>query len=215
MRTMNQISQDLKIVDDQLLQRYEAYFSRLAPKTEADVMRRFLFAYLSIQTYWENNVKLYNRLKDLKWIDRTYEDLQEVFVELRTGLNQRRPMNMWKFGQLYRAHPGVLLRAVDESWQEYRDRLCYMLPGLGEAKAAFVIEMCWPEANVACLDRHMLGKLFGRKKEGLTGSQYRMLERRFCQACDGRKPGLVRLAFWDHLKGQPNPDYWASCLVAS
>ena len=104
MRTRLQITTDLTSMNDQLLDRYAQYFQRLAPVNPDDIMRRFLFAYLSIQTSWETNVRLYTRLKDLAWIDQPMEQLQQVFIDMHTGLHNTRPRNLWEFGQLYRAN---------------------------------------------------------------------------------------------------------------
>ena len=213
-KTTNELHTDLASLDQATLDRYEEYFGRIRPTTDRDVMRRFLFAYLSIQTSWQMNVRLYLRLKDLAWLDGTEEALRRVFLEVRTGLHNRRPALIWRFGQLWRSDPAMLRRIPGESWEGCRDRLCRALPGLGNAKVGFAIELCWPEADCVCLDRHMLHKFFGRMADALSSCRYRELERRFCRACKGRKPGLVRMAIWDRMKGQPNPAYWADCLAA-
>ena len=214
MRTKDELTAELENLDQATLDRYEEYFGRMKPMTDEDVMRRFLFAYLSIQTSWEANVRLYLRLRDLSWLNGVEEDLRRVFVEERTGMYNHRPARIWEFGMMWKSNPSVLHRIKGESWEGYRDRLCRTLIGLGNAKIGFAIEMCWPEADCVCLDRHMLGKFFGRRNPVISSDQYRALERRFCKACKSRKPGLVRMALWDRMKGQSSPAYWADCLAA-
>lgn len=212
MRTLQEIKNDLTGIDDEVIQRYSDYFENIRPATPDDTFRRFLFAFLSIQTAWELNVRLYRRFKELNWIETDVESVRQVFIEERAGLNELRPVRLWQLGQVYKERPPVFDRHPMESWQAYRDRLRRTLPGLGLAKLAFVIETITPEADCVCLDRHMISKLFGLKSNCVE-RRYRLLESRFCRLCGDRPPGLVRLAFWDKLQGHSSPDYWAGCLT--
>ena len=84
--------------------------------------------------------------------------------------------------------------------------------GLGYAKTAFAIELCYPtECEVACLDTHML-QLYGHKVKGTPSpSKYRMLEQHWVDKCKSRKipPFMARNVYWDSVQRQKDTRYWS------
>ena len=75
-RINSKVQEAILSLEPELLERYEEHFvNELRPESHQDLFRRFLFAYLSVQTSWEVNVRLYNRLKNLTWIKYTEEQL--------------------------------------------------------------------------------------------------------------------------------------------
>ncbi len=73
---------------------YAEYWESIAPQTDAEVFQRWLFAFTSIHTTWENNVNLYNSIKNFEeWINDS-EVLMKRLIEGRAGLHNQRFINI-------------------------------------------------------------------------------------------------------------------------
>lgn len=219
-RINSKVQEAILSLEPELLARYEEHFvNELRPDGHQDLFRRFLFAYLSVQTAWETNVRLYNRLKDLHWIKNDEDYLRQLFEEERCGRHNNRARYIHDFTTKFWARPEWFYPQDGEKWQDFRKRLNKAMLGLAHTKISFVIEMVWPEADCVCLDRHMLAKLFRarRTKYGYNPSptKYRKFESQWCRFCKQRgiKPGLARLAYWDKLQGQKDPSFWTECIA--
>ena len=69
---------------------YGKYWESIAPQTDAEIFQRWLFAFTSIHTTWENNVNLYNSIKNFEeWINDS-EVLMKRLIEGRAGLHNQR-----------------------------------------------------------------------------------------------------------------------------
>ena len=57
-------------IRDKEISNYNNYWSQLQPRFIDEAFKRYVFAFLSVHTTWENNCKAYNILKDFnKWKD--------------------------------------------------------------------------------------------------------------------------------------------------
>jgi hypothetical protein len=67
----------------------------------------------------------------------------------------------------------------------------------------------------------MLRELFKVKKKpngyGVCKTTYRKFELEWAKICEsmGRKPGIVRLAYWDQLLGFKDSTFWSDCLTTT
>jgi hypothetical protein len=60
----------LESVDSHKVNGYKEYWNNIAPQTDGEFFQRWLFAYTSIHTTWESNVRAYNHIKNFEsWID--------------------------------------------------------------------------------------------------------------------------------------------------
>lgn len=197
---------------------YEAYFETLAPKTLDDVFRRWMFAYASVHTTWENNCKLYEQLKPLDWIGND-QLLFERVTASKAGMQNMRTKFISQFTEFFWRHPTWFNKSPTETWFEYRDRIMKRAPGIGLAKAAFFIELtCFHKSKVACFDTHMV-QLYGfTPKEyaagKVRGKDFTRMEQHWTNTCLRRKlsPVTARWLVWDAKKQQQNSRYWTYVL---
>ena len=196
---------------------YENHFELLDNRNRTDVFHAFMFSALTVHMKWESTVKMYTALRGADWDAFTLDSLTDTVRGFRTGLHNGTAKRLWSVYRFFRDEEEIY-RKEDEAWTEYRDRLSKRIHGLSITKISFPIEMLWPDANVACLDTHMLGRVFNRRR-GKYGRQvnlttYRKFEDEWCRACirSGKKPGIVRLAYWDSMMGYDSPEFWTDCL---
>lgn len=194
------------------IQRYSRYFLSVAPKTPDEFLRRWLFSFSSIQTGWAQNVALYNAIKDLQW-GWSEDALLGCIKGSKAGLHNRRCRFIWGFYEQFRKNPAKFYGRKGESWVDYRDRLMGMIPGIGLAKTAFVLEMTWPiKAQICCLDRHII-RMFGENAEKITNKKYKELEQEWVRLCKrkGAPPAIARAICWDKIQDESDSSYW--CCV--
>lgn len=188
---------------------YVKYWLSVAPITPDDYLRRWLFSFASIQATWEQNIDLYEAVKDLTWIHDKSE-LKKKVKEAKAGMHNTKAARIWKFTQDFLANPKDF-DGGNESWREFRTRIMARVSGLGYAKVAFVFEMTWPtETQVVCLDRHML-RLFGFDgSAGVKPWEYLAAESYWNLACDRRKvpPAIARAIVWDDIQEKDSSEYW-------
>lgn len=194
--------------------RYVDYWDDLTAKSDAQLFQRFLFAYCSVHTTWEGNLRGFKALKDFKgWVgDRN--GLRSRLVTSGVGLHDNRTRWIDAFSSEYWSDPSQFRRGARESWPCYRDRLEARIVGLGPAKASFALELAWPlEAEVVCLDIHML-RLYGRKDQNLKVGQYERYEHDWLGRCRAAElPSFViKQIHWDALQGRPDSRYWSHVL---
>ena len=180
----------------------------VVPITPADYFRRWLFAYASIQTGWERNCLVYNRIKDLTWLW-SEDELRYRMEESRAGLHNVKAANILRFARTFWADPTAFYGGKGETWTAFRNRLSTMVPGIGLAKTSFVLEMTWPRrAEVVCLDTHMR-RLYGTT-DRQDPAEYAAIERHWVETCrrNGRSPALARWIYWDQNQGYNSCRYW-------
>ena len=217
---MNQITPDkatkaLETLSPELMAEYTAYFATIKPKTDEEIFLRGCFALASVHTTWKYNVRLYALLKDLAWIG-SKKWLRSLIEESQAGLVNNRTKFYWEFAESYWKDPKSYRRKDGELWAVYRDRLQSLTLGLGHAKSAFYIELCYfEEAQITCLDTHLL-QLFGLKGNQSPGlKQMNYMENHWLCECArlGLPPCNARWALWDIKQGRPgNSRYWSYIL---
>jgi hypothetical protein len=194
--------------------RYVDYWGGLAAETDADLFERFLFAFMSVHTTWESNVRGFKAIREFdRWID----DDDALEGRLRTsgaGLYANRTRFIGEFGHRFWADPSFYRRRTREAWPVYRDRLEADILGLGPAKVSFALEMAFPlEAEVLCLDVHML-RLYGRRGVGLRVGEYERMEADWVARSRAAEiPAyIVKQVHWDNKQGKPDSRYWSYVL---
>ena len=190
------------------------YWDNLTVTSDAERFNRWVFAIMSVHTTWESNVRGYNvAMKDLSWtIDKNR--LEEMVVEARVGMYERRNKGLWQLAQKFRENPDQFKKQDDETWQECRDRLIGEIFGLGIAKTTFALNLSFPmEAEVCCLDIHLL-RFLGYVGESPSFSDYRKLENEWLERCEkyGVSASVSREIYWNKVQNRRNSRYWSYCL---
>lgn len=192
---------------------YENYFQTIAPRTLTDVFRRWLFAYASVHSSWESNVRLYNALKDLSWMDNIYL-LRQRIIASRAGLHNNRADNIMRFSNFFWKHSDWFNHTPGETWIAYRNRIMEQAPGIGRAKAAFLLELVYlHKSELACFDTHMI-QLYGLDQGKIKDKQFDWMEQHWSKSCldKGVSPVTARWIFWDIKQKKPNSRYWSHVL---
>lgn len=191
------------------------YWDGIKVKNDFDYFKRWVFAFASIHTTWENNVKGYKFLtNDLSWTV-SKDRLKQMLDESRLGLNSMRFKALWEFTQKFRSNPKQFYKKKNETWVELRDRLAENLFGIGQAKVSFALNLAWPvEAKVCCLDVHLLRFLGWEKKEVPPLKKYKEMEQKWLDKCDEYNVGynVARELYWNKIQGKRNSRYWSYCL---
>lgn len=194
---------------------YSLYWDGLAARTDAQLFRRFLFAYMSVHTTWESNVNGYQAIKDHEgWLG-SHQGLRTRLIHSGVGLHNNRARWISAFAEAFWTDPSSFRRGGREGWPTYRDRLEASIVGLGPAKVSFALELAYPlEAEVVCLDVHML-RLYGVKDQSkVRVHQYERIEHDWVSRA--RAAGLpsyvVKQVHWDRLQGKPDSRYWSHTL---
>lgn len=220
-RVIEEVAQDRKRID-----RYRKYWKQLVPQNADEYYRRFLFAIASVRTGWEETVTTYLGLAEL--LDnnggfipcmgtiKPKEPIpnDELWLELKTsrgGLYNNRYVSIAKFSYGFRASPEYWYPVKGESLFDTRNRIRAMTFGLGLAKSAFALEMCYPETNeVTCLDTHML-KLYRCSASNISDSIYFKIEKHWCATCQKHNvPSVIaRHIYWDNIQDRPDTRYWS------
>ena len=199
---------------------YAEYWESIAPQTDGEIFRRWLFAFTSIHTTWESNVNLYNSIKNFEeWINNS-EVLMQRLIEGRAGLHNQRFINILNFSKKFWANPDAFKKSSNESWVDLRNRLAKDLTGIGLAKTSFALELCYPNTvEVVCLDVHML-RVLNLNTEGYKANnpkdvlKYQEGEKVWLNKSQNLlvSPYITRCLWWDLNQGQQNSRYWSYCL---
>jgi hypothetical protein len=192
--------------------RYVDYWDGLTARTPGALFQRFLFAYCSVHTTWESNVKGYQAIRDYHlWLE-SHQGLRTRLITAGTGLHNNRARWIGEFGAQYWADPKAFTRGARESWSVYRDRLEGRITGLGPAKVSFALELAYPlEAEVLCLDVHML-RLYGENNQSkVTPIKYAVMEADWVgrSRAAGLPPYIIKQIHWDTVQGRPDSRYWS------
>ncbi len=175
-----------------------------------------MFAFLSVHTTWSANVNSYLLLTQNaeSWL----HDKQELDNLLRRGgcgLYKRRGDGLWLFKYLFWENPGEWRKKDTETWTECRKRLEKRCNGLGYAKTAFALEMCYPgQCETVCLDTHML-QLYGYAGKDQAkvskGAKYIEIENDWnTKAKERNVPSYIaRCLFWDNKQKKKDSRYWS------
>lgn len=207
-------TQELETLSPSDLLPYKTYFDTITPTEDTEVFRRGLFAFASVHTTWRYNVDMFAMLWDLGWT-KSRQDLRDRIFESRAGLTDGRTRAIWEFNENYWKDPSWYRKRDDELWPQYRDRVQARTLGLGFAKTAFFIELCYPlEAEVLVTDTHVL-QMYGLKGNSAPGAKLSgYIEGHWVAECRRLKFGVpaARWCLWDRKQGQTDSRYWSYCI---
>ena len=189
------------------------YWKKLKPINDSERFQRFLFAFMSVHTSWESNIRGYNLIKDWwTWMNQ-WDVLKEKLFESRIGLHNNRLRFISTFTTKFWSNPSNFDRGLNENWNGFRNRIEREITGLGLAKSSFAIEMIYPdEAEVVCLDTHLFQayELNQTKHKKL----YHNLEDHWVE--NSRKkdlpPYIARCIYWDRKQEKSDSRYWSHVL---
>lgn len=199
---------------------YEEYWKSISPTNSNEIFRRWLFAYTSIHSTWQSNVRSYNHIKNFEQWKNDKSKLAELLFLSKSGLQNQRTENIWDFKNKFFDNPDSFIKSSSESWVDLRNRLAQNLKGIGLAKVSFALELCYPNnVEIVCLDVHMLralkmneqGYRADSKKEiaeYMTGENVWLEKSKRIET----SPYITRCLYWDILQGHKNSRYWSSCL---
>jgi thermostable 8-oxoguanine DNA glycosylase len=198
---------------------YKDYWETVRPKNNDDIFRRYLFAFMSVHTTWESNVKGYNAVKNFnEWID-DKTSLLEKIKNSGVGLHNNRTEYIWDFKDKFWANPKDYIITTKKYHVKKRDSIIQKIRGLGAAKISFSCEMQNPnECRVVCLDVHLL-RLYGcenlkynKSPKGMA--MYKNIERHWSINCGKADVPcyIMRSLYWNILQEKENCRYWSFCL---
>ena len=201
-------------IRDKEISNYNNYWAQLQPRFIDEAFKRYVFAFLSVHTTWENNCKAYNILKDFnKWKD-DEALLHKKLVQSRVGMQNNRTKYLNKFIKEFWADQAkFVVKEDEESWTEWRDRLVKSILGLGKAKVSFALEMMYPvEAQVACMDTHLF-QVYGLD-QSKDSKYYNTIEADWVDRSNkrGLAPYMARCLYWDKNQNRKNSRYWSKVL---
>ena len=194
------------------IKRYKDYWESVKPQTECESFKRWLFAFMSVHTSWESNVRGYEAIKDwTQWINRD-DTLQQILIESRVGLYRNRTRFLSQFATKFWQDPQKYMYQSG-NWQKWRDALVKDILGLGIAKVSFSLEMLYPnEAEVTCMDTHLF-QAYGLN-QSKHAKYYRDIENYWLAKCkDTNVPSYIaRSILWDRKQDQTDSRYWSYVL---
>jgi len=217
MLTVEKAEAAIQSIDESEVKPYQIYWESVKPKNDEEHYWRFVFAHLSVHTSWNSNVNSYLHLRKTKdqWFGKDKQELTNALVESRVGLYVRRSQGISLFTESFKLDPNAWKKVAGESWIECRNRLAKKSLGIGLAKTAFALEMCYPnECDSVCLDTHML-QLYGyepTKQSKITNKAgYLPIEKHWTETCKEKKiPSYIaRCIFWDKKQHQKDSRYWS------
>ena len=196
------------------IEEHQNYWSKLIPEEPEQKFQRYLFAFLSVHTSWESNVKAYIRIKDFwNWMGNE-EELRSRLIECGVGLHNNRVRFISAFSKDYWQNRKTdYEKKNSEKWTEYRDRLESRILGLGLAKTSFALEMQHPlEAQCFCADTHLF-QLY-KLNQSKHRNQYKNIESHWLtwSKMFNVPSYIARSIFWNRKQKQSNCHYWAHCL---
>ncbi len=208
------VAKFFSLIRDKEISDYTNYWTQLQPRFIDEAFKRYVFAFLSVHTTWENNCKAYNILKDFnKWKD-DEALLHKKLVQSRVGMHNNRTKYLNKFiKDFWSDQAKFVVKEDDESWTEWRDRLVKSILGLGKAKVSFALEMMYPvEAQVACMDTHLF-QVYGLD-QSKDSKHYNTIEADWVDRSNkrGLAPYMARCLYWDKNQNRKNSRYWSKVL---
>jgi hypothetical protein len=212
-------------IKDKDIESYNDYWGELKPQSKNAVFRRYLFAFMSVHTTWENNCRGYNAIKKFNdWSLEKTDQLQlwnynadklfDFIKTTRVGLQNNRTNFIGTFYDKFLDDPSdYISRSDSETWTQWRDRLAKKILGLGKAKTSFAIEMLFPlEAQVVCMDTHLF-QIYGLNQTK-HAKLYNEIEGDWLNRSKerGLAPYMARCLYWDKNQNRKNSRYWSKVL---
>ena len=197
---------------------YKDYWASVTPNNNADIFRRYLFAFMSVHTSWQGNCNGYNAIKNFDEWTNDKEILRSKLKESGVGLHNNRTNFVWDFKEQFWANPKDFYLTAKKYHVKKRDSIVNKIKGLGKAKVSFALEMIHPNfARTLCLDVHML-RLYGNEHlsygSNTGANEYRKIERHWMVNCGKQKiPSYIaRCMYWDNMKNENDSRYWSYVL---
>ena len=198
--------------DSEEIERYKNYWESVKPKNDTEMFQRWLFAFMSVHTSWESNVRGYLAVKDwTKWVNRD-DELERLLVESRVGLHKNRTRFVSQFAHHFWSNPEEY-KYDGGNWQEFRNKLVKKILGLGIAKVSFGFEMIYPnEAEVTCMDTHLF-QAYGLD-QSKDATRYMEIENYWLDMCRmwNVPSTIARAILWDRKQDQADSRYWTYVL---
>jgi hypothetical protein len=197
------------------LKDYLEYWQSITPQNNDQIFQRYLFAYCSVHTTFQGNIKGYQAIKNFEeWMD-SKETLREKLAKAGCGLHNNRTEYIWDFKGKFWSNPKDFYLTSKKGHLTKRDSIVSNVKGIGLAKVSFALEMIHPlEARVLCGDIHQL-RLYGledlKYKTGAGLETYKKMERHWITTCGkkGVPSYIARCAYWDELQGYTDTRYWS------
>ena len=201
------------ITEKEVNEHQEYWAKREAGEPEQE-FQRYLFAFLSVHTTWENNVKAYTKLKDFwEWMGNK-DELRQRLEDSGVGLHNRRVEYISGFSSdFWKNRKSEYTRKTSEPWTMFRDRLEYRIKGLGLAKTSFALELQKPlQAHCFCADTHLF-QLY-KLSQNSDRQKYKDIESHWLDWAKmfSIPSYIARAIYWNRKQKQNNCDYWAYCL---
>ena len=191
---------------------YKEYFKDITPKNKMDIYNRFIFAFCSVHTTWESNIRGYNMLKDNTSTD--LRTIKPIIKRAGLGLNNVRSKAIKLFTKAFNEDYKQFTKRRAESWQDYALRLEKNIYGLGHAKTRFAIELLYPvSAKVCCVDTHVI-QWAKQNPNKMSRALYNKIEQGWLNHSKqkGLNPVEARWKWWDNKQGYEHPRYWSHVL---
>lgn len=201
-------------ITKQEIQEHQEYWSGREAEEPEQQFQRYLFAFLSVHTTWENNVKAFTKLKNFwEWMGNK-DELHQRLSDSGVGLHNRRVDYITNFSSdFWQNRKSDYSKKSGESWTLFRDRLEYRIKGLGLAKTSFALELQKPlQAHCFCADTHLF-QLY-KLSQNTDRQKYKEIENHWLNWAKmfGIPSYIARAIYWNRKQQQNNCNYWAHCL---
>jgi thermostable 8-oxoguanine DNA glycosylase len=188
-------------------------WERLKCTNDVEVFQRWLFAFCSVHTSYESNMRGYLAIKDFtEWFNRD-SILIDKLIESGVGMYNNRTKFISQFAKKFWQNPNLFKFKKNQKWSEFRDGLVKEILGLGLAKVSFALEMIYTfDAQVMCADTHLF-QAYGYKQE-LHSNKYNEIENHWVEfsAMYNVAPAIARAIYWNRKKEEKDCYYWAKVL---
>jgi|GEM_PF-1070333 len=200
-------------LNSEVIKIYKNYWQSITPVSDSEKFQRWLFAFMSVHTSWESNIKGYQAIKDwTQWFNMP-DKLKASLEQSRVGLHNNRTRFVDTFSKQFWSDSKKFNKLSNESWNEYRNRLEKNILGLGLAKTSFGLEMIYPnECEVTCMDTHLF-QLYGLD-QSRDSAQYEIIEKHWVSMCKAWNVSsyVARCIWWDVNQGKADSRYWSYVL---
>ena len=118
----------------------KTYWASVTPQDCGEKFQRWLFAFMSVHTSWQSNVKGYQAIKAwTEWFNKP-DALKEKLISSTVGMHNNRTRYVDEFSKAYWNAPKTFNKQQGETWVQFRNRLVEQVLGLGMAKISFGLE---------------------------------------------------------------------------